>query len=141
MGPKILNPENIWKKILGLQKFRSEKILGKKIFVQKNFGPDEVFGFKKFLGSKKFIGFQKSFWVPKKFLGSKKDFGFQKRFWFQKSFWIKKVKRNLCYKKTDENSQFQFGNFENPEGGVSIFQKCLNYKSGSDPILERRIEN
>ena len=26
-------------------------------------------------------------------------------------------------------------------GGVSIFQKCLNYKSGSDPILERRIEN
>ena len=42
--------------------------------------------------------------------------------------------------KTDENSQFQFGNFENP-GGVSIFQKCLNYKSGSDPILKRRIEN
>ena len=42
-------------------------------------------------------------------------------------------------KKTDENSQFQFGNVENPGEGVSIFQKCLNHKSGSDPILERRI--
>ena len=43
--------------------------------------------------------------------------------------------------KTDENSQFQFGNFENPGGEVLIFQKYLNYKSGSDPILKRRIEN
>ena len=42
-------------------------------------------------------------------------------------------------KKTDENSQFQFGNVENPGEGVLIFQKCLNHKSGSDPILERRI--
>ena len=42
-------------------------------------------------------------------------------------------------KKTDENSQFQFGNVENPGEGVSILQKCLNHKSGSDPILERRI--
>ena len=42
-------------------------------------------------------------------------------------------------KKTEENSQFQFGNVENPGEGVSIFQKCLNHKSGSDPILERRI--
>ena len=31
-------------------------------------------------------------------------------------------------KKTDENSPFQFGNFEIPGGEVSIFQKCLNYK-------------
>ena len=44
-------------------------------------------------------------------------------------------------KKTDENSQFQFGNLKNLGGVVSIFQKCLNYKSGSDPILKRRIEN
>ena len=29
-------------------------------------------------------------------------------------------------KKTDENSQFQFGNLKNL-GGVSIFQKCLNF--------------
>ena len=31
--------------------------------------------------------------------------------------------------------------FGKPRGGVSISQKCLNYNSGSDPILERRIEN
>ena len=30
-------------------------------------------------------------------------------------------------------SESQVGKFENP-GGVSIFQKCLNYKSLSDPI-------
>ena len=29
-------------------------------------------------------------------------------------------------KKTDENYQFQFGNLKNL-GGVSIFQKCLNF--------------
>ena len=30
-------------------------------------------------------------------------------------------------KTTDENSQFQFGNLTNLGGGVSIFQKCLNF--------------
>ena len=51
-----------------------------------------------------------------------------------------KIPKGGGLEKTDKNSQFQFENLENP-GGVSIFQKCLNYKSGSDPILERRIEN
>ena len=50
-----------------------------------------------------------------------------------------KIPKGGGVKKTDENSQFQFGNVENPGEGVSIFQKCLNHKSGSDPILERRI--
>ena len=45
----------------------------------------------------------------------------------------KNSQRGGGLKKTDENSQFQFGNFEK--------KKCLNYKSGSDPILKRRIEN
>ena len=51
-----------------------------------------------------------------------------------------KFGENLGFEKTDGNSQFQFGNCEHPGGGLD-FQKCLNYKSGSDPILERRIEN
>ena len=51
----------------------------------------------------------------------------------------KNSQRGGGVKKTDENSKFQFGNDENPGEGVSIFQKCLNHKSCSDPILERRI--
>ena len=34
-------------------------------------------------------------------------------------------------------SQIQIRTFENRWGGVSIFQKCLNYKLLSDPILTR----
>ena len=35
-----------------------------------------------------------------------------------------------------KKSQFQLGNFGNP-GGVSIFQKCLNYEVLSEPIQKR----
>ena len=37
-----------------------------------------------------------------------------------------KIPKGGGLKKTDENSQFQFGNLKNL-GGVSIFQKCLNF--------------
>ena len=34
-------------------------------------------------------------------------------------------------------SEIQIGTFETPRG-VSIFQKCLNYKLLSDPILKKK---
>ena len=38
-----------------------------------------------------------------------------------------KIHKGGGLKKTDENSQFQFGNLKNLGGVVSIFQKCLNF--------------
>ena len=39
----------------------------------------------------------------------------------------KNSQRGGGLKKTEENSQFQFGNLKNLGGGVSTFQKCLTF--------------
>ena len=41
-------------------------------------------------------------------------------------------------KKQTKMSEIQIRTFENQCGGVSIFQKCLNYKLLSDPILKKK---
>ena len=42
--------------------------------------------------------------------------------------------------KKTKKSEIQIRTFENPWEGVSIFQKCLNYKLLSDPILKINIK-
>ena len=52
-----------------------------------------------------------------------------------------KIPKGGGVKKIRRKFPISIWELDKPRRGVSIFQKCLNYKSGSDPILKRRIEN
>ena len=116
------------------------------MWTKNNFG-SKILGPKHFL-EHKFFGIKNDFQI--------KDF-FNLRFFWTKIYWDQITKAEPSLKKKQENlgkipkggwgvkKQTKIPNFNlgilKTQGEVSIFQKCLNYKSGSDPILERRIEN